>query len=575
MINTQYINLNMVPSGVLPILYISQYDIGRPLGMVVYNGGEAVDLDTYTVTIEATRTDGTPITAAVTTDGNIGAFVTTATMTNKADKYLAKLVIFDSQSNRVASLAFVMCVTPKTMDENAESIEEDKSLYQQYTGTVQTLIADIREDIEEINDQLNGDPYQMVYIKGDASGLAWQKMCVTPEMFGAVGDGTHDDTTALQAAVNYGFSNKLAVYLTKKYLITSPLVIKGTNATVTGKGSVLLGNGSARIIAGATLTHVIETAPGADDIRAYGITVKDITIDGVDQATDGFYSGYAFAGCVLENVIIRRCTIGLHINGNCYLNSFNAIRTSYCTNYGIYFENGNNTSNVFNKCYVESSVNAYRINGQYCSMISCCADNITGTVFNLLSFNGTLVGCGSEAKNFTCMFDVSNNSKVNVIGGMFWGNPNLAEYYFRVGSTAYLGIKGCRINYTTSNMQSGALCYIGGTSELNLEKVSIYKGFPGENYISGTGSLHNNTAIYTKALEVTLDENNEVDIGLNPQYSSLLSVYVTGRTGWVAIPYNYNNVTTKVRICTRSDWFPTISNKEFTITIRYIRNSQI
>lgn len=154
MIKTQYINLNMMPSGVMPVLYCSQYDIGRPLGMVVYNGGEAVDLDTYTCTIEATRTDGTAITAAVTTDDNIGAFVTTATMTNKADMYPAKLVLFDSNSRRVASLAFMMCVTKATMDENAESIEEDASLYQQYTGTVQALIAEIREDISDLSDEL-------------------------------------------------------------------------------------------------------------------------------------------------------------------------------------------------------------------------------------------------------------------------------------------------------------------------------------------------------------------------------------------------------------------------------------
>lgn len=153
MINTQYINLNMIPSGVMPVLYCSQYDVGRPLGMVVYNGGEAVDLDTYTCTIEATRTDGTAITSAVTTSDNIGVFVTTATMTNQADQYPAKLVLFDSNSRRVASLAFVMVVTPKTMDENAESIEEDASLYQQYTGTVQTLIADIRTQLTDLNNQ--------------------------------------------------------------------------------------------------------------------------------------------------------------------------------------------------------------------------------------------------------------------------------------------------------------------------------------------------------------------------------------------------------------------------------------
>lgn len=154
MIKAQYINLNMVPSGVMPVLYCSQYDVGRPLGMVVYNGGEAVDLSTYTVTIEGTRTDGTPITAAVTTDGNIGGFATTATMTNKADSYQAKMVIADSSGNRVASLAFVMMVTPKTMDENAESIEEDASLYQQYTETVQTLIAEIREELTDLKNQM-------------------------------------------------------------------------------------------------------------------------------------------------------------------------------------------------------------------------------------------------------------------------------------------------------------------------------------------------------------------------------------------------------------------------------------
>lgn len=164
MIETQYITLNMVPSGVLPVLYCSQYDIGRPLGMVVYNGGEAVKLGDYTVTIEATRTDGAAITAAVTTDGNIGAFETTATMTNKADRYGAQLVL-SAFGKRVASLPFVMCVVKAEMDENAESIEEDASLYQQYTETVQTLIADIRATInaldtdfsEETNERISAD----------------------------------------------------------------------------------------------------------------------------------------------------------------------------------------------------------------------------------------------------------------------------------------------------------------------------------------------------------------------------------------------------------------------------------
>lgn len=148
MINTQYIRLNMVPAGVLPVMHVSQFDIGRPLGVVVYDGSAEMDLDDYTVTIEATRTDGTPITAAVTTDGNIGAFVTTATMTNKDDLYPAQLVIVDGDSNRVASLSFMMRVVKAAMDENSEAIEEDAPLYQQYNAALQALIIAVRADLD-------------------------------------------------------------------------------------------------------------------------------------------------------------------------------------------------------------------------------------------------------------------------------------------------------------------------------------------------------------------------------------------------------------------------------------------
>lgn len=155
MINPQYIKLNMTPSGVLPVLHCSQYDVGRPLGFVVYNGSEAVDLDDYTVTIEATRSDDVAITAAVTTDGNIGVFAATATMTNKADRYPAQCVLVDGSSNRVASLPFMMFVVPAAMDENAEAIEEDASLYYQYTASLDGLIAQIRSDVSDNSDAVD------------------------------------------------------------------------------------------------------------------------------------------------------------------------------------------------------------------------------------------------------------------------------------------------------------------------------------------------------------------------------------------------------------------------------------
>lgn len=148
---TQYISLNMTPSGVNPIFHISQYDVGRLLGFYVYNGSEVVDLDDYTCTVEATRTDGTQITTNVITNNNSGIFAVTATMSNVADKYNCQLVIVDRNTNRVASLPFIMDVVTAALNGNDSSIYNDRTLYQQYNASMQAALAN------EANNRINAD----------------------------------------------------------------------------------------------------------------------------------------------------------------------------------------------------------------------------------------------------------------------------------------------------------------------------------------------------------------------------------------------------------------------------------
>lgn len=173
MINTQYINLNMIPSGVMPVLYCSQYDVGRPLGFVVNNGSEVVNLDQYMVAIEGTRSDGTGIVEDVNTDGNIGVFLTTATMTNKSDIYDMQLVIRSTDTHRVASIPFMMHVRTAALDENSSVIEEDKSLFQQYTETVMIALAEIRSNVEsESTARINADSVLLEKINIEAANRA-------------------------------------------------------------------------------------------------------------------------------------------------------------------------------------------------------------------------------------------------------------------------------------------------------------------------------------------------------------------------------------------------------------------
>ena len=322
MIRTQYINLDMTPSGVLPVLYCSQYDIGRPLGMVVYNGGEAVDLSTYTCTIEATRSDGTAIAAAVTADGNIGVFVTTATMTNQKDRYPAKMVIVDSAGNRVASLAFVMCVTPATMDENAEGIEEDKTLYQQYAGTVQILISAIKNDLlTETNRAKAAEATLQENIDSEASARA---VAITAEA-----SARQAADNALQANIN----QEAAIRATQDTSLQSQI-----NQLVAPSGD----------------------APSMAEVQNARIGVDGTTYDTLGDAIRGQVTDSEIAiedtvGFIRDN-LIKNVTSYKNLNGDtknvylsgCTATAGNDVITIKATSTSVRFGTSGNTSNNYN-----------------------------------------------------------------------------------------------------------------------------------------------------------------------------------------------------------------------------------
>lgn len=77
---------------------------------------------------------------------------------------------------------------------------------------------------------------------------------VTPEMFGAKGDGIIDDTTYIQQSIDFVVKNHLILFFNKKYKISQPLVIRGSNFVIFGLNSRIEYDGSdfAVMITGAT-----------------------------------------------------------------------------------------------------------------------------------------------------------------------------------------------------------------------------------------------------------------------------------------------------------------------------------
>lgn len=151
---------------------------------------------------------------------------------------------------------------------------------------------------------------------------------ITPEMFGAVGDGETDDAKAIQNTINYGASNKVNIeFGSKNYLCENSLTIP---------------NGYTNI-------------RGSDERRTI-LTFKDT--DGIicEANTNGekfFYiqnvmiKGNAGVGVkfvrMSHNVLLERCIIigfqtGLYLE-KCYINDIKNTLINNSTVYGIYMKN--------------------------------------------------------------------------------------------------------------------------------------------------------------------------------------------------------------------------------------------
>lgn len=419
-----------------------------------------------------------------------------------------------------------------------------------------------------VGNQAISRAYQELLAGYERTHAAVADLHVTPETFGAIGDGVADDTESLQAAIDYSFLHNRPVYLRKSYMISSPLKVKGVDVTAETIGAEIIGNGYAHIVAGASLANMIELTPDSND-KTYGIKISHLILDGKNIVTDGIFSKYPTSECVFEHLTINQCNNGVHITNNCYLNNFRAVRAYHCKDYGILFENGNNTSNVFEKCYIDTCANAYKVNGQYSTMISCCADNITGIVFELNSFTGALVGCGTEANKFETMLKAYTNSNIVLMGGLYFGNSDLAGYYFDIGAGCRVGVYNCTINYADADSE-GALCHLENNAHLTLKDTYISKAFNGENSLSNTSFLYTNTPISDMNISVTLDNNNEAVIPLSPTTYHILRIVSTNRSGWLFTPIVTESDVYKVKATTSGSYLPTITDKAFTLNIKYI-----
>ena len=145
---------------------------------------------------------------------------------------------------------------------------------------------------------------------------------ITPEMYGAFGDGIQDDTIALQKAINLccipdiGFSVNFCGTKGKTYAISAPIDI---NQTTAPDNNGVFDFKGAKIKAIANMKYALsyKTTGYADGVpvkHSKGV-IKNLAIDCNNElAHTGLYAIYT-AGNLFENINVYGCRRGIYIAG--------------------------------------------------------------------------------------------------------------------------------------------------------------------------------------------------------------------------------------------------------------------
>jgi len=273
--------------------------------------------------------------------------------------------------------------------------------------------------------------------------------------FGAVGDGTTDDTAALQAAFNAGIVIDFVPGAT--YKITD---------TITKSGNIIV-NGNDAIINVYNDVHGFSFGNGE-------LNVNDLFI--IRQGTPQTSTKSAIVttnpiSTLFTNVRMSYFNIGLNLATVTALTLVESCEALEC-NTG--FQNsstpGSATTTVFDRCYALSCGIGYKLYNVTDGEFRNCAVDIgelDNSVVNTTAF--ALDSCGSinyyvshiegnpYAGNFTC-YDLVNTDAVNIIGSDIdiYENAN-TTVLFNVYNTSHVNISGCR--QTTKGTQPTTIRY--------------------------------------------------------------------------------------------------------------------
>lgn len=325
-----------------------------------------------------------------------------------------------------------------------------------------------------------GDQIAVDTVGADGRPANWKKKArdvLNVKDFGAKGDGSTDDTAAIQAAIDYAVAaGRRSVYFPAgTYIVTSPLHAQVETGTTTvggstksryayGMGLTLRGEQVGKTVLRKT-GQTTYTIPANNNINGgstvdttlffggtegTGLYVSDLSIE--NASTGECYAIYATrARCVLERLNVCTNSHGIYLYG--WLNNLTDIIIT-AKEKGLWVANA--TSTVCNKVFAAGCNNPYYlVSAYYSTLISCCADSCTGSIWTLKG-SVSMIGCGSESKGADRYIDLLDDTRVDAHGLYLYdleapsGSTGTNKALFRMASRCVLNVDGIQLAGTAS-----------------------------------------------------------------------------------------------------------------------------
>lgn len=311
-------NLNLIPGDAPVVVHVNQYDRGYTIDFTVYDGDTVFSLAGYTAVINIGKPDKNVYAGGtVVLRGNVATITLEEQMTAMWGPCIAELV-FTNASGRRATANFILDVEKSPLEDGAESenvinyinssieaaenateaaeraTEAAESATQAANdaatsaANVAANIANMPEVLRQLSvtlaDTTGNNKIICLDHNGNVSALSGGY--VTPQMYGAKGDGTTDDTAAFEAALASG---ERVVVPMATYKLSAPIwsddsVVVNDSGTYNAKPLII----SKAVRDSAPVEHVVK------QFNASVANTRDYTLRGAcyDSTNDRIIVAY-------------------------------------------------------------------------------------------------------------------------------------------------------------------------------------------------------------------------------------------------------------------------------------------